>query len=270
MPEDDLFKNGTENTETQTQQIQQTQQVPKGLTAEEVAQIVKTVVTEELAPTRQSISQIEGVFTNLQQQQAQAPQVDPTEFAQRLYSGDARNAVSEAIAEDARPLVVQAATTQAKITVDRAREAIESEWGPGAWDLVHKGEIEPRVAEALRETPEALMSESPIMNAVATVTGTSENLKQLMEHRDNWKKSVAENEKEELNRLTKSVMAQSNMTGGIRRAPGDEPKLGPEYDEYLDGFFRDTGTKLDKERVEKSMASGNTIEDYLEAHKEKE
>lgn len=262
MPEDNLFPAGdAADDQTASDKPKETQSgspVPQGLSAEQIAQIVESTVTNKLSPIEKSVAGMSEFFQYLQGQ-SQAMDADKDggkDMSTRLFE-EPDQVIQEEFAKHATPLVQAQATAMGEFILRSHKERIDSKWGEGAWDKVYKTEIEATLDRVSKTNPMAIMNNEAVTNAVDTLTGR--NTDALLEHKRETDESREKSDQDNVDRMAEAVISKGNLTGGIRRVSNRKPTLGPEHDESLDSFFRATGEKPDRDELAKMMNIGSEL-----------
>jgi hypothetical protein len=231
---------------------------------------VAQAVEAQVAPLRESLQGMNQFFQQLQSQtEGQltetpgTPAAQDGDFAQEFYN-DPQGAVAAEFSRQATPLISQQADTLSTMLIEGERAKIDSQYGEGAWEEVFQPELGPVIDSVKKTDPMRLMNREAISNAVATVVG--KNVDKLMERRQANESTLQDSQGDLVNRVTEQVLSQTNLTGGIRRAPnGGEAKLSEDHKEYLEAFFRETGEKPDEQRLATMMNTGGTLEEWQAA-----
>jgi hypothetical protein len=249
-----------------------------GLTPETIGQIVADAVK----PITDKVSGMEGFFTELQQRAAQQDNQANNDAGQSApaaavdFFTDPESAVREVFRQEAGPLVQQLGSTTGDTVLAEEQASIVETFGQNAWDSVFSPVLTPVINNVKAQNPAQLLDRTALKNAIKTITG--DNFATLREAQDAVAKERDEAGMKQADTIANLVIQRTNPSGGIRRVQGDKPvKLdGPEYQEYIEGFFKETGNKPDIDRLSALATTGvetpagrvTTLEQWQSANKE--
>ena len=210
---------------------------------------VAALVDQRLAPVVEGMQQIQGVFRDLQERAASAPQpapvAKPADDWQERFFQDTRGAIDQRINEATAPVVAASAATVGGMILDAERSRVDGKYGDGAFDKHVWPKLGPVYNTTLANDPTRIHNKAAITNAVDTIIGSQDEV--FFDLRAAHRAAKAEAATKQEDELVSKVSAKipSNLTGGLRRSPGGEAKLTPEHRSHLEDIARETGVPID-------------------------
>lgn len=183
---------------------------------------------------------------------------NPQEHIQRIASQIADQRVAEQVA----PLLSQMVSQTHQDAVAGHRQAIDREFGKGAWEQEFYPELKPIFDRTQREAPSQLGNREAISRAVDAIKGAKfDKLTQLRQSAIEAQQKAAEEE-----RSSTLEFVRSNLSGGITRSTHGG-QLSQEMKDYIEAEFRGTGQRPNEKEFMASLNSGSTLADWQAAQK---
>jgi hypothetical protein len=204
---------------------------------------------------------------------ASVPQPAPVKPAsaddwQAEFFQSPRDTIRKEINDGTSQTVALFARSQAETMLEMEREKYDSEWGPGAWDLIVAKPLQGAVEDSLRNNPLQLVSKDAIKNSIATLTGRAGNVDKLIANREAHRsKTATEREAEETARMERFKKELPGLTGGVRlTVAGNPDALDDTGKEFIKHYFTKTGENLNERELLASLNSGSSYDEWKAAH----
>ena len=279
MPDDNLFPEGTPKTDPPPGDL------PKGNGKDPAGEAPITMaaaaelITAAQAPLLEKINELtEATSSAVRAATAPAqvapatPEGPPEDFLTR-FANDPEAAIREIAGgqmQIAVPLMSGLINSTVANFIERETEDIDREFGPGAWIKFFDKPLGVLMDGYRKSDVSALANNSTIRGEVDGLKGRMFN--ELVEFREASRKTKTEGTEADTKKLvdgvTETVMAQTNLSGGIRRISGGEEEI----TEAVQGYLKERIEAIGGDETGKDFLArtdyGDSIEDYM-AHQKK-
>jgi len=248
---------------------------PAGLTIEQVQEIVEPI-RSDLTTAQQALAASEASRDSLQTQISElqgrvtAPEPTPTptpdEFVDKFTSdpegtvADVARAAIAANNQTLAPFLEQQMNTVHEGLVSAEAIRVDSEYGAGTWETHFRPLIDVRVADTRKTNVSSLAQPGWVASEVFGIMGLKRDM--LAELKATNTVKVEEGKEAEAQEFMQRFKANGMMGGATTSPEVGAKELSDEEKAYM-ASRAIPGLKTDIQAVRKSMASGNTLKDYL-------